>query len=374
MKFSCLKDNLVRGINIAGHLALKNTNLPILNNILFKTDKNLLTITTTNLEAGIHHEVRGKTEEAGECLVPAKTIIELSTLLPEGTIEINNNKGLTIIGKNLNTTLRTAPITDFPIIPTIEKTPIKIQLPTNQLAEALDKTTFATGRIDSKPQFGGVFFRVSEPQNKKLIMAATDGYRLSEVTIILTKQTKEFSLIIPASTTQEIRRIIGLGEDEETTTIEATENQVNLTIGSTQIISRLIDGEFPDYQPLFPEKTLTECIVSKNEFTKAIKAASLFSRAGIYDVSLTAAPGQEVEIFSENTNLGSHRNQVKAEVRGEKNTITFNARYVLDGLAAISGETIKILMTGSERPLLLKPTQENNGFQFRHLIVLIKQG
>ncbi|KKU48693.1 DNA polymerase III subunit beta [Candidatus Uhrbacteria bacterium RIFCSPLOWO2_12_FULL_46_10] len=377
MKFSCSKESLLKGINTIGHLALKTTSLPILNNILLKTEKNLLTLTTTNLEAGIHHEIGGKTEETGECLVPAKLLLELAPLLPNGTIELNtNNNNLTITGEKINTTLRTAPTAEFPTIPTIENSTNKITIQTTQLIEALNKTIFAIGRVDNRPQFGGVLFTVNEGNKQQLIIAATDGYRLSELSVSINKPNKSFKFIIPLTTAQEIRRILTQDEEQtnETVDLEATENQVNLTIGPTQIISRLIDGDYPDYQPLFPEKTLTQCEVGKNELTKAVKAASLFSRSGIFDVSLTASPDHNLEVFSENTGIGAHHNVVEAKVSGEKITMTINAKYFLEGLAAVPGEIVKIFMTGADRPILLKSNKEKEGeIKFRHLIVLIKQ-
>lgn len=379
MKFSCSKESLLKGINTIGHLALKTTSLPILNNILLKTEKNLLTLTTTNLEAGMHHEIGGKTEEIGECLIPAKLLLELAPLLPNRTIELNtSNNNLIITGEKTSTTLRTTPTTEFPTIPTIENPTNKISIQTTQLIEALDKTIFATGRTDGRPQFGGVLFAVNEENKQQLIIAATDGYRLSELCLSANKPNKPFKLIMPLTTAQEIRRILAQDETQEqegeTINLEATENQVNLTIGPTQIISRLIDGDYPDYQPLFPEKTLTQCEVVKNELVKAVKAASLFSRSGIFDISLTASPNHGLEVFSENTSTGAHRNVVEAQVVGEKVTITINARYLLEGLAAVPGEMVKIFMTGVDRPILLKSSKEKEGeIKFRHLIVLIKQ-
>lgn len=373
MKFSCLKENLLRGINIVGHLSLKTSSLPILSNVLFKVEKNILTLTATNLETGIYHEVRGKVEESGDCLVPARLLLDLTPLLPDDTITISaDTEGLTIKAKNLNTTLRTAPITDFPIIPTIDKPTYSLAIKTPQLINALDKTGFAIGRVEHRPQFGGALFMVDEQNKQALIIAATDGYRLSEVVLPLDKAAKPLKLIVPATTIHEIRRIIAQDEINEMVEIQATDNQINFIASASQIISRLIDGEYPDYQPLFPAKPLTVCEAPKNDLSRAVKAASLFSRAGIFDVSLSAAPGRPLEISSESANVGAHRTTVEVKCTGDKVAITVNARYLLDGLGAVAGDTVKLSFTGADRPILIQPSKDDE-VHFRHLVVPIKQ-
>lgn len=373
MKFSCLKENLLLGINIAGHLSSKTISLPILNNILLRAEKNTLALITTNLETGIYHEVRGKTEENGECLVPARLLIELAPLLPDDTIILNiSNEGLSIKAKNLNTTLRTAPIADFPIIPTIDKPIYNLSTKTTQLINALDKAGFAMGRIEHRPQFGGALFMVDEQDKQKIIVVATDSYRLSETTWPLDKAVKPFKLIIPATTIHEIRRILAQDETNETVEIQATDNQINLAAGTTQIISRLIDGEYPDYQPLFPAKPSTICDIPKNELLRAIKAASLFSRAGIFDVSLAIAPGGPLEISSQSASVGEHHTKIEAKCTGDKVSITANARYLMDGLGAVAGDTVKLSFTGPDRPILIQPSKDDE-VHFRHLVVPIKQ-
>ena len=361
------------GINRAGHLALKTTTLPVLGNILLKTEKNYLTVTTTNLEAGIHHQIRGKVEEEGECLVPAKLILDLIPLLPEGNILIKkNNSGLIITANKIKTTLRTTPTTEFPIIPSIENPSHKLIINTQQLEGALNKTIFAAGHADQKPQFNGLLLAINDSNGKKISIVATDGYRLSEVVLTTNKEHATHKLIIPLATAQELQRVL-YQQEEENIEIQANDNQINFTVGPTQIISRLIDGEYPDYQPLFPDKTLTECVVLKNDLARAIKAASLFSRVGIFDISLKASPGHPLEISAENAGVGSNSTSLEAETTGEEVTVVINARYLLDGLGAMGGERVKILLTGAERPILLQSSNGVEKIDFRHLIVLIKQ-
>lgn len=373
MKFSCLKENLLHGINLVGHLSLKTSSLPILSNVLFRVENNILTLTATNLEAGIYHEVRGRAEEDGECLVPARLLLDLAPLLPNDTITINtNNEGLIIGAKNLSTTLRTASITDFPIIPTIDKQIYNLSIKTPQLISALDKTGFAMSKDGHRPQFSGALFAVDEQNKQALIVATTDGYRLSEVILPLDKAVKPLKLIVPATTIHEIRRILSQNETTEIVEIQATDNQINFIAGASQIISRLIDGEYPDYQPLFPTKPLTVCDAPKNDLSRAIKAASLFSRAGIFDVSLSATPNRPIEISSENASVGAHRTTVEVKCTGNKVVITVNARYLLDGLGAVAGDTVKLSFTGTDRPILIE-SSKNDEVRFRHLVVPIKQ-
>ena len=240
MQLSCLQENLLQGVNLVSHLALRQSSLPILNNVLIKATKEELTLTTTNLEVGIHHSIRGKTQKEGECLVPARLLLDLLPLLPTGVIElVLVPEGLKITASKIATTLRTTPPTDFPIIPSMDQPRHKLNISTRQLTEILDKTSFAIGRIEQRPQFGGVLLTTSEQQ---LTAVATDGYRLAEAAFSLSKSTTPFQIIIPATTIQEVQRLLHQTETEESITLNATENQINFVTNTTQIISRVIVG------------------------------------------------------------------------------------------------------------------------------------
>lgn len=371
MKLSCLQENLASGINMVGHLALKSSSLPILSNVLLKATKNSLILTATNLEAGIQHIVRGKIEEEGECLIPARLLLDLLPLLPGGPLTIKvTERGLGITTEKAKTTLHTTPSADFPIVPNISNG-TTIMIPRQAMIEAINMTAFATGHVEQRPQFSGVLFSILE---KTIVLVATDGYRLAEAIIKTPKNNIKTSFIVPLTTTQEVLRMLELPDQDETVSLVMGDNQIQFTCGSTQITSRLIDGEYPDYLPLFPEKPMTECQATKIELTRAVKAAGLFSRLGMSDVVLDIAPNSsKIEVYAENAEVGSHHMTVDSKANGQVVAITLNSRYLLDGLSAVNGSLVVLQLTGNDRPLLLLPQEESSAVSYRYLLMPIKQ-
>jgi len=370
MKLSCLQENLSLGISIVGHIALKGTSLPILSNVLLQAEKNSLKLSATNLEAGVQHIVRGKIETEGECLVPAKLLLELLPLLAGGPITLEkNNEGITITTETTTTTLRTNPSTDFPIIPSVEEQKGTFILEAKTLQSMLQSSAFAAGRVEQRPQFSGVLVFVDKG---KVLTTATDGYRLAETTTAVIKhegQTLKF--IIPIATVNEVTRILGLNLEDDEANISVNDNQVKIVIGQTEITSRLVDGEYPDYQPLFPQEDGVVCIIKTNALIRAIKATTLFSRAGLSDVSMKVTR-DGVDVFSENGEVGSHRTTVPAKILGDETTALLNARYLLDGLAALSCDNAKLQLTKPDRPVFVRPAEDSH-IGFKYLIMPIRQ-
>lgn len=369
MKISCLQENLVQGINATAHLALRATSLPILKNVLLKTEHKLLTVTATNLESGIRTQIRGKVEEDGECLVPAKLLLDLLPLLPEGPVELQStDEGLTITTSQASTTLRTNPTSDFPTLPGIDQFVLESSVSARELKTALEGVLFAAGAVEHRPQFNGVFCSVN---GKTLTLAATDGFRLAETVIMLSSSVAKFQSIIPSATVQELLRVLDEGEEEALVT--GSETQLAVTVGGTFIISRLIGGQFPDYLPLFPEQASTSVIIGRANFVRAMKAATLFSRAGMSEISLVADPKTgTVRVGAENAEVGAHQNSVEAEITGEETAIILNARYLVDALNALSVPTAVLQFSSADRPLLITP-HGKSPIKMRSLIMPIRQ-
>src|SRR3989338_9867096 len=158
MKFTCLQENLVKGIQATGYLAQKATNLPVLNNVHLVVRTDGLVLSSTNLEAGVEHVIRGKSEEEGECLIPAKLLLDLVPLLVGGAITMESGAGgLIIKTETTNTTIRTTPTTEFPILPKIEQNTPMFIIAKTKLSALLGGVTLAAGKVEQRPQFNGVF-------------------------------------------------------------------------------------------------------------------------------------------------------------------------------------------------------------------------
>ena len=227
---------------------------------------------------------------------------------------------------------------------------------------------------ETKMELSGVFFSFNK---EKLIMAATDSYRLAERIINIETNTKEEkSVIIPAKALQEVIRIISALKNEDLNenkdiVFYLSDNQILFTIGSTEIVSRLIEGQYPDYKQLIPVNHKTKAKIDRTELLRAVKAAALFSKIGINDINLDFPENKnKVIVSSASSQTGENIAELDAETNGKDNGIVVNYRYVLDGINNIDSEKIIIEVVDGNTPCVLKG--ENNG-NYSYIIMPIKQ-
>jgi DNA polymerase-3 subunit beta len=373
MKLSCLQENLVQGIQLVGHIALRATALPVLKNVLLKTENGVLNVSATNLESGIVHSVRGKIEEDGECLIPAKLLTELVPLLPPGKLELElKEDGLLVKTEQSESTLRIVPVEDFPVIPDVSEDTTEIKIGCDLLKSMFQQTVVAVGRVEQRPQFSGVYLKTNKDN---LVLVATDGFRLSESSVMLLGAiTGECSVIIPTATVQEVVRALGMQNNEELiVSVVVNENQIQFRLGSTVITSRVIEGDYPDYEPLFPKEDGSHVIVSATALARAIKATALFSKAGMTDVSLELpSKAGGVIVFSENGDVGAYRTEVPGEGVGENVSVVLNARYLQDGVNVLPGDGVKLKVVAGDRPVMVEPVEESP-INSRYLVMPIRR-
>jgi len=380
MKFSTLQENLKQGLFMVGHITGKNINLPILNNVMIAAKNGNIELITTNLEIGITTSVRGKVEKEGSFTVDAKIFSDYIGLLPNERVgvELKENKMVVEATKN-KTKIAGQSAEDFPLIPQVSKE-ICYSANINNFREAIAQVVFAVASSETRMELSGVLFSFTD---HKLTMAATDSYRLAE------KETNikvnnggsgERKIIVPARTLQEVVRILGVakekeneGKKEETEEIKfyLSENQILFVLGSTELVSRLIEGQYPDYKQIIPAVSKTNVLVNKAELTRAIKIASLFSRANINDVNLDFPKGKnQMVISSASGQTGENITELEAVVNGEDNGVVINYRYLLDGLNNIEGDNIKIEIIDSNTPCLIRPENKKD---YLYIIMPIKQ-
>ena len=375
MKISSLQENLKSGLFIVGHIAGKNINLPILNNILIEAKNGNIKLISTDLEIGITSMVRGKIEEDGVFTVESKILNDYISLLPNQKIDIikKDNK-LKTESNNYKTNIKGQEAEDYPLIPQVEKNEYyKIKI--NDFKQALSQVVFAVSTSETRIELGGVLFSFND---KNLTLAATDSFRLAEKQIEIKTNTKEEkNIIIPAKTLQEVLRILSslknenLSENENELILYVSDNQVLFVMGTTELVSRLIEGQYPDYKQIMPSTSKTSAVISKSELSRAVKAASLFSKSGVNDVNLDFPMGKnKIVITSASGQSGENITELDASVKGEDNGIVVNFKYLLDGISNIEGDNIIIQIVDGDTPCLLKG--ENNG-QYSYIVMPIKQ-
>lgn len=374
MKFSCTQENLKTALTLIGHIAARQGSLPILSNVLIRAQDRILTLVTTNLEVGMTFQLRGKVEEDGTFTTNARLLTDVVGLLPKNRVDaVVTGTELELRCGGHGTKVRGMDAAEFPLIPTVTRDQEAV-VDGAVLREALGQTAFAVASGESRPELGGVLCTFQE---NKLIIAATDSYRLAERSIPLVKSTitPSTAVIIPGRTVTELLRILGIEQDGGVVSaqvgIAVTSSQVLCTTGSLEVISRLIDGTYPDYTQILPRSWTSRVILPRGELQTAARAASLFARTGINDVHLRCLPKErQCIVRSENAQLGEHQAIIEAEVEGEAMTTILNARYLLEGLAAISGERIAIEMTNGSAPVVLRPAE---GEGYLYVIMPIKQ-
>lgn len=378
MKLSCTRDNLHQGLSTTSHLINKKVDLPILQNVLVKAEGGKIRFTSTNLEVAVNCTVRGKVDESGEHTIPSKLFFDYVSLLPNETIHLETEKdNININCGSYKTKINGLSASEFPLVPIInyEHT---FDIPADDLKKSLSQVLFSVANNEARPELTGVLLKFFIKDGEgRLTLASTDSYRLSEKTIpIISGVDKEYSLVIPAQTLTELNRIISVFKDDVDTpslvSMNLSTNQVVFVYGKVELISRIIDQEYPDYKQIIPDQFQTRVVIDKNDFIKAIKTASLFSKTGLFDVTL--------EFYSEKNTLfvkatdstrGNNTTTCTADVSGQNNSVTVNYRYLLDGLQALSDERIVFEMIDPTNPCSV--TSMNKKEAYRYIVMPIKQ-
>lgn len=381
MKLSCTRDNLHQGLAITSHLTSKNVNLPILNNVLMKTEGGSLRLTTTNLEMATSCLVRGKVEEEGEFTVPSKLFFDYVSLLPNEGVSLSlDGESLAVECGSYKTKIVGMAASEFPLVPPVTGEN-KFTVSADALRGALSRVLFAVASNESRPELAGVSVRFHDAASGqgKLTLAATDSYRLAEYVVDLGEGSsdKPFEVIVPSRALGEVSRILSLFKDgveaPKDVVFQLADNQIVFNFGPVELTSRTIEGTYPDYRQIIPANFQTEAVVGRDELIKAVKTASLFSRTGLFDVTLDFSPDEKsMSVSSTDASRGENTASCGAEVTGSRNVITVNYRYLLDGLNAMSTDQVVVQAIDGANPCLVVPKDDTLG-AYQYIVMPIKQ-
>lgn len=369
MQFTCTQENLLRGLQSVSHITGRTSTLPILKNILIVAEKDGITLASTNLELGITTKIRGKVDATGSFTVQARVLVDYVSLLPTGNVSVAlENNELHVGGKGSKTSMKGLGAEDFPVIPKVQDG-VRFSLPVQTLKAALSKTVFAVATDESRPEINGVLLQLL---NQTLTFAATDSYRLAEAQVPLATTKDEQRVIVPSRSLLELIRILPEGGEVG---VVVGENQVGFTTEDLEIVSRLIEGQFPDYQQIIPANFATQVTAEVEAFAKTVRQVSLFCRSGINDVTLTASAGADhVQVSAANAQVGTGEASFPATVNGGNVGIVFNWRFLLDGLQAAGSEEVELRVNDEKGPGLLVPKAPSKVQPaFRYLVMPIRQ-
>lgn len=378
MKFSCTKENLYQGLAITSHLGSKAVNLPILNNALLKADSFGLKLTTTTIDLTVTCLVRGKVDQQGEYTVPAKLFYDYVNLLPSERVDIDLlDRALSVVSGSSKTKIVGIPANEFPFIPQVTGG-VKFMVPSAQLDAALGQVLFAVATNESRPDITGVYMKFSTVDGvKTLTLAATDSYRLAERVIPVAEgPDDDRHVIMLQRALAELRVIFSVLRDSvdapENVEIELTDSQVAFRYGNVELISRTIEGRYPDYKQIIPKSANTEIVVSRQALIQSVKRASLFSKIGLFDIRLEIQPDTKSVILSANdAERGENMVALEGEVIGPTNAIVLNHRYLLDGLNAVQTEKIALRVIDGASPCMAVP--HGSADTYLYIIMPIRQ-
>lgn len=365
MQLTVTQDKLAHALNSTSRVASAKAGLPVLANVLLRTDKTRLYIAATNLELASSATLAAKVASTGEITVPAKLISEFVSNLPKGNVELKaEGSKLHITAGGYSSTINGIEADEFPALPTIdEKKSVHLTLSAEDIKQAAAQTIFACSNDVTRPVLTGVYWHTYEGE---LYLVGTDGYRLAERRLM--KAQSELAAIIPSTTVHEVLRVMSDSISE--VDILFDETQVRFRVGDTEITSRLIEGNYPNYRQLIPSSTETNATVKLNELSRTAKIARLFARDQGGSVTLAVdSELSELSIQSVASEYGENKSTITAETNGD-GSVSLNSRYLSEALAVIPSDILDIGFSGKLAPIVLRPEVKNP--DYTHIIMPLK--
>jgi DNA polymerase-3 subunit beta len=371
MKLTCLQENLNRGLSIVGRAVATRTTLPITNNVLLTAEGGQLKLVATNLEMAISCWIGAKIEEEGAITVPARLLTEFVSSLPSDTIAINlspQTKTLGLKCARFEARISGVDAKDFPPIPSVDEG-IITSVEVETLRQAINQVVFAAATEESRPVLTGV---CTQFEGSTLTLAAADGFRLAVFKMpIKDKVSQKIEVIIPARTLAELNRLMGDQEEAVSITLNPNKSQVLFRLKSTELVSQLVQGTFPNYSQLIPKSYNTRVLVNVAEFLRATKTASIFARDGSGIVRLVVTPGSETNpgrlaISARSEEIGDDVGEIDATVEGADAKIAFNGKYLTDVLSVLRESQVALETTNPSSPGLIRPVGTEN---YTHVVM-----
>lgn len=322
---------------------------------------------STNLEIAISCLIDADVRSEGSITVPAKLFSNYIALLTDEKVEVSLVDGLNIQvnSSSSSTKIKCINADEFPLIPKIEKGQ-EFSLKVQDFYEALTETVFAASTNTSRPVLSGVLL-YSVGGVVKLV--ATDSYRLAEKSVKPVKALGEdVYCIVPARTMVELSKIVSKASDKEVK-INVSKNQVLFSVDGVELISRLIEGKFPDYEKIIPADNKTKMDVSVEDLSLVLKRVSLFARENNNSIKLSATNDGKLLISSEETKVGEEKAEVAIKIEGENNKISLNAQYLLDVLTYVSDDKVTILVNDKASPAVIRPVKDEG---YTYIIMPLK--
>ena len=348
MKLKIIKNDLIKNTQNVQNVISSKSSLPILSNVLIEAEKDTVRLTSTDLDIGISSTLSAEVEESGALTVPAKRFNEIIKELPDEDIIINTlkNNAMTIKCGKCFFKILGLPKEDFPKFPEFEKEP-HMTMEQPLLKQMLSMTHFSISHDETRYVLNGALFVFKSNQ---LLIVATDGKRLSLIKKDLGKEVPDKSIIVPSKTIYELNRVL---KDEGEVKITFGENQTRFEVENVTIISRLIEGEFPDYEQIIPKHLKDKIIVNREQFLLGVKRAALLTTQDSRSIKMDILK-DKIVISKANPNIGEAREEIETTYKGHEMTVGFNPSYLLDALKVIPKDELEIEVAGHDKPAVIR--------------------
>jgi len=350
MKAIVSQENLKKALLLSERATSRTATLPILNNVLMRTENGRLKVSATNLEIGVHCVIGAKIEKEGAIAVPAKTVADFVTSSPAGAIVLSvQDHVLTLKSETYKTTVLGFDTAEYPIIPKVTGDTVATMNP-EILKRSLASVVDASAVSENRPELAGVYIAFSDG---KTVFAATDSFRLAERSGV-SKKGRQETVIIPRATAMEVIRLCDQNIGD--IAVRIADNQISFSGEDAEVVSRLVDGTYPDYRKIIPEKAVTRVLVSRKDMEDAVRLTSVFS-SNISDIQLLCKEGT-LSFSAKNSAKGDALVSASANVKGDDFELTVNHYYLSDGLKSVPGDEIVLEYTGTGSPLVIRMAEE----------------
>lgn len=372
MKAIVQQSQLAHGVGVVQRAVTPRSTLPVLSNILIKTDGGRLRLSATNLELGISAWIDARVEDEGGLTVPARTFADLVSNLPSQDVTLSvdtRTQTLNVKCGTLNTDIKGISADEFPPMPAPDLD-AAIPLNVGNFKEMIGQVVFAASTEDSRPNLTGVHMSF---EDEILEMAATDGYRISISRAAMVGMGKQkLEALIPARALSELSRVAVNGDETLKMTFPPGRGQVIFHLKDVELVSQLIEGNFPNYNAIIPPTFKTKTVLSTGDLLKACKQTEIIAREGNYIARLDIQPGEDgesvaqLDISANSEQTGSSEVIVDASVEGVPLLISFNIRYLREALEVIKTSTVILETNAANTPGLLRPVDDES---FKHIIM-----
>ena len=370
MRLSCLQENLSRGLAVVGRAVANRSTLPITQNVLLSVNQSMLQLSATNLEVAITTWTGAMVEEEGSVTVPARLLTEFVSSLPNERIDLELQPGTGVLELKCARSqahIHGTDASEFPPIPTVEEG-IGAQVDPAVLKSAIARVAFAAATEESRPVLTGVEMKFD---GSRFSLAAADGFRLAVHQGVLRESVEsETKVIIPARTLNEVSRLLGDREDPVEITMTPAKGQVLFRIKgaeTVEVVSQLLQGAFPNYEQLIPEKHDTRAVLDLPSLLRAVRTAAIFARDGSNIIRLELSPGNgggdtgKVIVSARSQEIGDNQDEIDADViEGVEGKIAFNSRYLLEVLAALERGKVALETASSSSPGVFRPVDSED--------------